>query len=106
MTEENKNTDIVAVVKQGDHVNFVNSSTGGTAIYVNKGDSIVLSKGVIYELPIKDTELNLKNHYVIKDNPALAAKMLIRTVSDGIATVYPLINGVVINDGDVIGQLI
>jgi len=93
-------------IKDGSKITFVNGGTGVETLYIINGSSISLSKGFVYTLQIEDKELDLDDHYMVKEIPNFASKCLIRGVSNGTVIIYPIINGVIISDGDLLGKLI
>jgi len=97
---------ITLLLKDGQQIKFINANTGTESVRVISGGSISLSKGIVYKLPINEIDLDLADHYVVKESQSLSAKMLIRGVSDGMVTIYPIVNGVSLLDGQFVGNLI
>jgi len=97
---------ITISIKNGEKITFVNGNTGTKTLYIVTGSSISLSKGFVYSLPIEDKDLDLDDHYIVKETPSFASKCLIRGVSGGLVVIYPIINGVIISDGDLLGKII
>jgi len=106
MTDKILENKITLMLKDGQQIKFINANTGTESVRVISGGSISLSKGIVYMLPINELDFDLADHYVIKESQVLSSKMMIRDVSKGMVTVYPIVNGVSLTDNQFVGNLI
>lgn len=66
---------------------------------------VTLQKGKMYYIPI-DSKLELKDHTFFKINSDLIDSIDVRNISNGTATIIPLIHGVQLKSGTNLGKLI
>ena len=68
--------------------------------------TVTLYRNNIYLLPIEDKALYIVNYKGIITNPLNAHEFDVKSVYDGVAVVQPLVDGVVITNGDIIGAMV
>jgi len=100
---ENK---VTLKLKDGQQIKFTNVNTGTESVRVISGDAITVSRGSVYVLPINESDLDLADHHIIKESQILASKLIVRDVSNGTITIYPIVNGVSLTNDLFMGVLI
>lgn len=104
MSEEQNNT-IKILIDDVKQVKFIVSFTKDVA-YTMAKDFINLQHGKIYYIPIDNKTLNLKDFTFFKINPELIDSIDVRNISNGTATVIPLVHNVQLLNGTELGTLI
>jgi len=68
--------------------------------------TITLYRNNIYLLPIENKELFAVNFKGIITNPLNAHEFDVKSVYDGVAVVQPLVDCVIVSNGDIIGAMV
>lgn len=104
---EQPTRNILEIVLNDSPIDVVNLTTGYTNFVVPKvSGKVKLSNLNLYRINIKDTSLNADNFYMIKHYSKYSDYFRIVSVANGKASIVPIISGLELKSGDVIGELI
>lgn len=88
-------------------IEIVNLSTGYTNTIVPKiSGRVKLANSNLYRIPITNKDVVMDNFYVVKHYTKFAEYFRIISVANGKVSLVPIISGLELKSGDVIGELI
>jgi hypothetical protein len=99
-------TNIVLKLNGITNIEQIKVRTGEKDSLVINSNKLALALNVIYKLPITNSTLSLDEANCISPIGKINRKLDIRDVSDGHVYILPLIHGVFVVDGEVLGKLI
>lgn len=98
---------LLEVVLNDTPIEIINLATGYTNTIVPKViGKIRLVNSNLYRIPITNKNLNVDDFYVIKHYSKYSEHFRIVSVSNGRASIAPIVSGLELKNGDVIGELI
>jgi hypothetical protein len=87
-------------------IEFTKVRTNEKSVLTINTDKFSLSLNSIYNIPIKNTELNMTESNCLSPIGKVNEKLEILNVENGIAVIMPRVHGVFVSSGDIIGKLI
>ena len=83
-------------------IKFIITNSGETCERVEHSQKIMLTKGILYYLPITEN-IDIDFCSSIKIIGKIAENLRVLNIKDGLATIETVIHGYIINDKDLIG---
>lgn len=98
---------LLEIILNDSPIEIVNLATGYTSSIVPKiNGKLKLANSNLYRIAITNNSLNADNFYVIKQYSKYSEFFRIVAVSNGRASIVPILSGLELKSGDVIGELI
>jgi len=100
------NTDIVLEFSGVTKIESIKTRTSEKNINTVSGNKLQLSLNTIYRLPISNKNLSLTKSNCLSPIGSINEKIQILNVENGLVTVTPIVHGVFLINGDILGKLI
>ena len=105
MSDVVQNNTITFKIPSSTKVTYVTTMNGEIGHLILTESKIHLLRGRVYKIPV-NTNLNLDDFYMIKIKGKLKEQIDVRNIENGIATIFPIIHNIEINNNEVLGQFI
>ncbi|MBC8427503.1 MAG: hypothetical protein H8D97_01285 [Proteobacteria bacterium] len=100
------NTDITLVLEKTSKIECIKTRLGDSNILTTNQNKVQLTLNTIYKLPITNRELSLTESNCLSPIGKVNEKIQILNVQDGIVTVLPIVHGLFLENGEILGKLI